>query len=720
MDPTITPFGPRKIFNRPESKPAGPALRDKIKGSASKAGNIAGPKIAPKPNFTPSERKRLGLGPGKIAPKPKKLASEQSTSTVKANETAKGKLASKSTKLPPTIAPKPVLTIEQQSKLIENILQDWVKEQKNNSLYYQEAATRIILFLRDPDTNELDLSELNLEQLPNIFHLAPINTKLESLNLTSNYLKSLPPGFSQLKSLKELDLNYNNFETFPLEICKIITLDFLKLIGNALRELPSEISQLRALKTLGLNRNNFEKLPLAVCSIKSLENLYLFGCGLTELPPEIGQLTSLKKLYLGGEYLGMRRAASNSLRTLPPEITNLTQLEVLDLTFNSFERLPPQICQLNSLKELDLALNLQLEELPMAIAQLRSLTRLDLSNTVIRRLPQEILQLPQGCDVELPSSLSNAVLVRLREATQQTGYSGPTFNYSMHEVPSEEKTIEELFEQLFAIAGKTPIEFAALRQDPEKAGQLRAWLSHLSYAADFKSGGAFQKSFVNRIFEYLTLAENDPKFREDVFFPFIKDASKTCGDRVTLSVMHLGIQFQLATMDIKDMKKVADFLAKGVWAVSLLEEVARNKVSTLRFCDEITIYLGYPVKLREKLELPIDVKDMLYFSLGNYSALTQEDLDIAEEYVKAKLGNKEEFHALLIDQPTWQKSLEANFGNRMAALERAKAAAQKVKSPDYAAIDKEYKKGLLELTREALGETPAKSVKKPVFTPTIL
>jgi hypothetical protein len=47
--------------------------------------------------------------------------------------------------------------------------------------------------------------------------------------------------------------------------------------------------------------------------------------------------------------------------------------------------------------------------------------------------------------------------------------------------------------------------------------------------------------------------------------------------------------------------------------IEQLEQIAREKVKTLRFVDEIEVYLAYPVKLKERLDLQIDVKDMLYF-----------------------------------------------------------------------------------------------------------
>ncbi len=67
--------------------------------------------------------------------------------------------------------------------------------------------------------------------------------------------------------------------------------------------------------------------------------LNLSGKGLTALPPEIGQLTSLELLNL----------SDNNLTGLPPEIGQLTSLKWLYLGNNNLTGLPPEIIQLTSL-----------------------------------------------------------------------------------------------------------------------------------------------------------------------------------------------------------------------------------------------------------------------------------------------------------------------------------------------------------------------------------
>lgn len=106
------------------------------------------------------------------------------------------------------------------------------------------------------------------------------------------------------------------------------------------------------------------------------------------------------------------------LFTVPNQIACLSQLSVLDLSYNRLETVPCPIFELKELKHLDLSHNRiihlpttlgnnfskltfldlstnPLEEIPVSLAQLARLTWLDLSHTAIDALPAELLRLRQ-------------------------------------------------------------------------------------------------------------------------------------------------------------------------------------------------------------------------------------------------------------------------------------------------------------------------------------
>ena len=110
--------------------------------------------------------------------------------------------------------------------------------------------------------------------------------------------------------------------------------------------------------------------------------LHLSRLGLKTLPPEIGQLSSLQSLYLSG----------NQLATLPDSIGQLSSLRKLYLHESQLATLPDSIGQLSSLQELVLEGN-QLATLPDSLGQLGSLQTLTLNGNGLATLPDSLTKL---------------------------------------------------------------------------------------------------------------------------------------------------------------------------------------------------------------------------------------------------------------------------------------------------------------------------------------
>ncbi len=112
------------------------------------------------------------------------------------------------------------------------------------------------------------------------------------------------------------------------------------------------------------------------------EKLDLFNKNLTEIPPEIPQLTSLQVLNL----------SFNRIRGIPEALAQLTSLQVLNLSFNQISEIPEALAQLTSLQELNLSIN-RIRGIPEALAQLTSLQVLNLNNNQIREIPEALAHL---------------------------------------------------------------------------------------------------------------------------------------------------------------------------------------------------------------------------------------------------------------------------------------------------------------------------------------
>ncbi|CAL4985797.1 unnamed protein product [Urochloa decumbens] len=189
-------------------------------------------------------------------------------------------------------------------------------------------------FANMPSLRVLQLSNNDLEgQFPSIILQ---HTKLVTVDLSVNWISGKLPRFSAGSNLQKLLLSGTNFSG----------------------EIPSSIGNLKSLKQLDLGSEGFSgTIPSSIGKLRSLELLALSGLGLVgPIPSWIGNLTSLTVLQLSncGLSESVAKLAMNEPRcpaqelkeltlssckfygNIPTTISNLTQLEILDLQSNNF------------------------------------------------------------------------------------------------------------------------------------------------------------------------------------------------------------------------------------------------------------------------------------------------------------------------------------------------------------------------------------------------
>ena len=100
---------------------------------------------------------------------------------------------------------------------------------------------------------------IGLSEVPPL--LSETLTSLTTLNLDANNLQHLPPQLCQLRSLTELSAVKNRLVRLPPEIGRLTNMTSLSLPNNDLEYLPEAINRMRCLRRLELERNKLKELP---------------------------------------------------------------------------------------------------------------------------------------------------------------------------------------------------------------------------------------------------------------------------------------------------------------------------------------------------------------------------------------------------------------------------------------------------------------------------
>src|ERR1700677_2436862 len=125
------------------------------------------------------------------------------------------------------------------------------------------------------------------------------------------------------------------------------------------------------IRVLNVRYRQLQTVPKELSQLANLQRLDLSNNQLHIIPKELGQLASLQELYL----------PNNQLQTIPKELGQLASLRRLDLSNNQIQTIPKELGQLASLQTLYLYNN-QLQTIPKELGQLASLRYFRLDNNL--------------------------------------------------------------------------------------------------------------------------------------------------------------------------------------------------------------------------------------------------------------------------------------------------------------------------------------------------
>jgi len=156
----------------------------------------------------------------------------------------------------------------------------------------------------------------------------------------------------------------------------------LALCDLKLQEVPPLPSDF-PLRTLNLSNNRLTALPPSITAITSIKILEVKNNKLQSLPEPMGELKSLQSLHLD----------SNLLSALPPSIQLCASLKQVSLSHNALTELPEALCALPHLELLDLSSN-TLTCVPAHVASLTA-TELNLDHNQVSQIHADIHKCPR-------------------------------------------------------------------------------------------------------------------------------------------------------------------------------------------------------------------------------------------------------------------------------------------------------------------------------------
>jgi len=415
-------------------------------------------------------------------------------------------------------------------------------------------------------------------------------------------------------------------------------------------------------RELSLSRLNLSTLPACLPGhIKVLKVGHNRLTHLPVLPPRLNallvddnQLLELPSLPLGLLELS---ACNNQLTHLPVLPPRLGALLVDDNQLLELPSLPPTLT-------LTRACNNQLTGLPVSVLALR-------------RPPCDFVTVENN-------PFSPATLQNMLETIGVPGYRGPRIYFSMSRAAAlwETRPLHESVAAWLAPEQKGGIAdtWRALAQEGG-AAEFSDFLGYLGQTQDAIKHPAFKTA----VAAWLTRLGEDSALRETTFAVAI-DATASCEDRVTLAYN----QMQLAAL-VHDVKNGAfdnalpELIAAGRVAFrhEHITQIAREKVKTLAFVDEIEVYLGFINQLRGPLKLTTATEEMRFFGV---SGIAQDDLQAAE--IRVKTAENGQFRAWVAQWEPWHRTLE-----RIAPEAWAKAGDEKMRLYD-TTYDKRVSTGL--------------------------
>lgn len=169
----------------------------------------------------------------------------------------------------------------------------------------------------------------------------------------------------------------------------------------------------------GVSEKRFNQLPInlqkALIYSDTAHTLIFDDYEINQWLPEIELLKNLRYLKIKG-----------GLTQLPDSISQLSKLEMLDLSMNEIGKLPASFSQLKNLRHLDLSFT-ELKQFPLEVLELPALRKLDIGHNPFTEIPAEISRLKHLIGLDLYGAQIHSLPDSMADMRQLTITAYPEF-----------------------------------------------------------------------------------------------------------------------------------------------------------------------------------------------------------------------------------------------------------------------------------------------------
>ena len=359
-----------------------------------------------------------------------------------------------------------------------------------------------------------------------------------------------------------------------------------------------------------------------------LRQLRARQCGLRQIPPALSEMRQLESLDLTDNHIHLNEDSASRL-------SGLTRLESLRLTGNPLGQ-PPDIGRMYRLNELSLA-NSDIQDWPRGLFRVGNARRqrprglaLDLRRSQVTTLPE----VSPGSDEAFILARARFDTERLADAdrtrygdyrqsvgfTRQQPYSRAVENEIRHWLPAE----SSVFSPSKAFNRYREQSWQDLMNEPGSGGFFSV-IMRLRQSEDFQSTGS-RRRLTRRVWEMIDAVALDAELRTELFQQAREPVGCQDGGAQLFNSMGLKVLVSKAYAEQTSAKVLDDNLVRLARSAARLERVGdlareeigrqqqRNLIAPSNHLppDDVEVHLAFENGLAERLELPWQSEGMSY------------------------------------------------------------------------------------------------------------